>query len=76
MIYLHEIPRGSIIYCEVEDGSTFVRMNNLDGAYSHCTTENGGTTHLSAMAQLELVEQTEIFGEKLNYYKIVTEEQV
>jgi hypothetical protein len=51
--YLHEIKRGSKIYAELTDGSTYLIFNNLDGMYSHCTTEKGNIIHLSAMTQLK-----------------------
>ena len=49
---LYEIPKGSKIHCDCSDGSSFVIFNNLDGAFSHCTTEKGGTAHIGASAEL------------------------
>lgn len=50
---LHEIPRGSKIYEETSDGSSYLIFNRLDGMYSHCTTEKGGTIHLSVITPLK-----------------------
>lgn len=50
---LYDIPRGSKIKCDCSDGSTYITFNKLDGMYSHCTTEKGGTTHLRASAPLK-----------------------
>lgn len=52
MIYLHDIPKGSKIVCEVSDGSTFVVFDHLDGMYSYCETEKGGVLHLSGATPL------------------------
>ena len=53
---LYEIPKKSIIDCECDDGSTYITFNHLDGMYSHCTTEKGGTVHLGTHTELELQE--------------------
>ena len=45
---LHKIPKGSKIYEECSDGSTFFTFNHADGMYSNCTTEKGETVHLGA----------------------------
>ncbi len=47
-IKLYDLPRGAKIYNECSDGSAYLTFNNLDGMYSHCTTEKGGTIHLMA----------------------------
>lgn len=38
------------------DGSKYVVFNHIDGMYSHCTTEKGGTAHLSASTPLREIE--------------------
>lgn len=52
-VKLYSIPRGSKVYVGATDGSEYIIFNRLDGAYSHCTTENGETVHLSATTPLE-----------------------
>jgi hypothetical protein len=49
---LMDIPRGSKIYCTASDGSKYLTFNHLDGMYSHCTTEAGGTAHLGVWTPL------------------------
>lgn len=50
---LYEIPNKSKIYCEASDGSKHIIFDHIDGMYSHCTTENGGSAHLGASQELE-----------------------
>ena len=49
---LYDIPKDSKIYAECSDGSTYFIFNHIDGMYSHCTTEKGGTAHLGASQRL------------------------
>jgi len=52
---LYDIPNGSKIVCDCSDGSTYITFNHIDGMYSHCTTEKGGTTHLGVSTPLKKV---------------------
>lgn len=52
MVELHQIPRGSKIYCECSDGSTYVTFHHLDGMYSFCKTEKGAIVHLYRFQEL------------------------
>lgn len=49
---LHELPRGTVF--KLNDYPAFIRLNSLDGAYSHCTvldgTDAGSVAHISAWA--------------------------
>ena len=49
---LYELPRGS--YFRLSDYNWLIRLNNLDGSYSHCTVlegkDKGSTAHISASA--------------------------
>lgn len=49
---LYELPRGS--FFKLPDYDWLIRLNNIDGAFSHCTVlegENkGGTAHIVAYA--------------------------
>lgn len=62
-IKLYDIPRNSRIDCELDDGSTYLTFDHLDGMYSYCTTEKGGVMHLRGGAPLEKI------GEK--HYKLI-----
>jgi hypothetical protein len=62
-MYLYEIPQKSKIFCECSDGSKYIIFNHLDGMYSHCTTEKGGTVHLAGGCPLKETE---------GGYKIIT----
>lgn len=53
VITLQDIPEDSLIYCEVSDGSSYVKFHHCDGMYSYCTTELGGTIHLGRFTNLE-----------------------
>jgi hypothetical protein len=53
---LADIPRESRIFCESSDGSKYVTFHRLDGQYSYCTTEKGGTCHLHVLQELVAVE--------------------
>ena len=50
---LYDLEKGSKIYCEVSDGSTYVIFDHIDGLYSYCTSEKGAIIHLSAVAPLK-----------------------
>ena len=44
---LLDLPKGAkIIEPSCSDGSTYIIFHHLDGMYSYCTTEKGGTIHL------------------------------
>ena len=49
---LHDAKRGTKIYCDCSDGSSWVKFNRVDGMYSNCTTEKGGTVHPAAFMEL------------------------
>lgn len=51
---LWDIPKGSKVYCEVSDGSSYLIFHHIDGMYSLCTSENGGICHLKASTPLVL----------------------
>lgn len=55
-IELNEVPKGSKIFCECDDGSDYIIFHHLDGLYSYCTTEKGGVVHLSRFQPLKAVE--------------------
>lgn len=52
---LFNIPKHSLIYEEISDGSSYARFDHIDGAYSYCVTEKGGILHLSAITPLEQI---------------------
>jgi len=52
MTRLYNIPKGSKIYADVSDGSTYLIFDHLDGMYSYCETEKGEEVHLSASTPL------------------------
>jgi hypothetical protein len=52
-LYLHQIPMDSKVYEEVSDGSTFFIFKHIDGMYSLCVSEKGGTCHLAAMTPMK-----------------------
>jgi len=49
---LYEIPKDSIIECEVSDGSKYLQFYHVDGSYSYCVSEKGALCHLYAMTEL------------------------
>jgi len=49
---LYELEKQAKIYADCSDGSKYIIFDCIDGAYSHCTTENGGVIHLSASTEL------------------------
>ena len=54
-----DLPRneeGIKIFCDCSDGSTYILFYHVDGMYSYCKTENGGTVHPSVMAPIKEVE--------------------
>lgn len=53
---LYDIPEHSKIYEEVSDGSKFFMFEHVDGMYSLCVSEKGGTLHLSAVTPVEKYE--------------------
>lgn len=58
MIHLYDIPRGSIIFMEDDQGSIRkVYFDHLDGAYSYCLIDDNPEKilHLSAATPLEKV---------------------
>ena len=52
---LYDIPEQSKIFCEPDDGSTYVTFHHIDGMYSYCVTEKGQEAHLNAMQPLKEV---------------------
>ena len=50
---LYELKRGSKIYYECSDESTFLIFDHIDGMYSFCTTENSSIAHLRSSIELE-----------------------
>lgn len=59
---LHELKKGSIIKCEVSDGSEFVTFDHVDGMYSVCISEKANSVQLSANTPLRKVaEHYEIY---------------
>lgn len=56
---LYELERDKQIKIFAEgilDGSKYIVFGHLDGMYSYCTTEKGGTIHLSASTPLKKIE--------------------
>lgn len=49
---LYELPRGAVF--KLPEYDWFIRLNNIDGAFSHCTVlegkDQGGTAHIAAYA--------------------------
>ena len=60
---LYEIPNESKIKAEVSDGSKFITFHHIDGMYSYCTTEKGGTIHLSVSTPLKKVKDYYVIKE-------------
>lgn len=52
-IVLQDIPENSLIYCEVSDGSSYIKFFHCDGMYSYCKSELGGPVHLGRFTPLE-----------------------
>lgn len=50
---LKDIKKGSKIYDELSDGSTYLIFDHLDGMYSYCETEKGGVINLSFATPLK-----------------------
>ena len=56
---LHEVPRNTRIRLLVDDpGLNGLELNfdHTDGMYSYCTTDFGVVCHISAFAEVEIVE--------------------
>lgn len=56
---LVDLPRskeGIKIFCDCSDGSTYILFHHIDGMYSYCKTENGGTVHPQAVSKIKPVE--------------------
>jgi len=43
---LYEMEKGSKIYSDVGDGSSYVVFDHVDGMYSYCVTEKGNVVHI------------------------------
>ena len=56
MIKLLDIKKGSKIFCETSDGSSYIIYDHPDGMYSYCRTEKGGVVHLGLEQPLEEVD--------------------
>jgi pyruvate/oxaloacetate carboxyltransferase len=46
-LMLYELsPKQDIkIYCDVSDGSKYIKFDHVDGMYSYCVSEKGGILH-------------------------------
>jgi len=53
---LYDIKLPAKVYCECSDGSTYITVDHLDGAYSYCITEKEAIVHLSSSTPLEKFE--------------------
>jgi hypothetical protein len=51
---LYEVPRNSRI--RFADGSE-LNFDHIDGMYSYCTDDEGHVFHISAFAEVEIVQQ-------------------
>ena len=51
-VKLYDLPKGTKIYEELSDGSTYFIFDHIDGMYSYNKTEKGGIIHIKAFAEL------------------------
>lgn len=58
-IHLHDLPRNEkgikIFVSGISDRSKYILFYHVDGMYSYCKTEKGGTIHLSVMTPLKKI---------------------
>ena len=56
-VTLYDIPLDTIIHVSptshISDGTSWFQFHHVDGMCSLCTTEKGGSLHLSAMTEIK-----------------------
>lgn len=52
---LYDLDQGSVIHCEVSDGSEFITFDHVDGIYSFSISEKGNPIHITATAPVRKV---------------------
>ena len=62
MTKLYTIPRNSFI--KIKDINRVFLFHHIDGAYSLCTTLEGGTVYLPAYSDVEIVDKPDNWGNK------------